>query len=1690
MHASTVILLFKALAAGERWITVRPNGPGTEGHPLLIKPAGDGSMKVIGGAGGKMNHLRLTGVRSEASYKEEARANSKRHKEARARQVEQDKKDGLHGNKTAAREAVRAQLREHEHKFVQHVAKTLGWSDEDMRYPEEQFANLTPSAQKKAAEDHARKLFAHAKQAVDVQRTRLVQDAELRTEAGLGEVPLTAAAPEALSVQDLAPVEAATKGLGFAPAYDKRAAEQGLTKDALKEEADASRPPPEHPTPEGMPTPAERRRAMGESIATELKAIRDPGPKVDPLAMVDAKAAVGLLKAEKELKAARKAAGEQKKKIDAAKEPVEPKAYILEVAGTMPDAAVTKDLENDLRTLKTRAFLDEVGRLPGGEASVGRHIGVGAFNSINSVALAAGGASLLDRSVVDVLGIAGSAQVLARRLASDLTPDELEHLKAAMGRFHVDHYMQASDQALREARDFHEMAQEIELGEAAHGQDLAAAQELNAKRREMVGHAERTLGTALGEMEANAAIVVALEQPKKDQVQVSLGRTSLEQAITRARALGLQRGEYAVEQAGASTILTVHGPGMERLAAPLAKADLERTRTALAIIDGHEDEDDWLPGGVTRRPEAAMNALPGVASRLAQPFQVGAAGMDRAVEDYIGGRAADGDSAADIMAGLLSEDVLRKAGDRGSFMKAVERLCPLYDGDGKLVRAEAYGDKFEALADQFAERTLGGALPPIHRQQFAVDQVAVNSLHAALAAHPDGIAAWKPVGELTPQDQGAIRAAFAREHGRSDPAAESMRAELAKLDGAEPVREVQDMFGTGPNPLHADWRGRRDALAEKLNAASMTWSKYINVMGSPANAYRAMQDTIRSNVVKAFAEVHNRSRPDAPLKLGRAAITHDLNHLDALDPAARETRLAQHRELVDGLRNRVAGKYSSGSVADKLDAERAHEQAFQQSQLGMFGTDPAESRGDLRGASRDDDDEEPPGHEVVGSLTRASLEAGSQTGNKRLPGEVDAGQMGEAFHGQIAAAVGRGHQVVHVDESGKETRLTSRGGRTVMAKDGAGVGWMGMMSNNRHRIEFRAPGAAKPAKSRGDLRGAAETPLGLGERHTIGHAAERQIAGMMPIVGANFKPGQPVALWSPSMSGKYVMRQRAVKLIQHNKRTMLGMGVGSGKTSIALSAFTHLLEQGKAKRGLFAVPSIVQGQFGGEALTLLEPGKYNWHADPGASRADRIAAYKDPSVHFNVVTHQALRDDLLHMASKREGTTPDAIAERLEGMKPAERRDYMKGVLEAEGIDHDYMAVDEGHTLLNRQGKENSRMANVLDGVAHGMGTYVSMTADPVKNDPSEAFDVLAKMDPDRYSDRDAFMRKYGVDTPAAKDGLRREMARHFYTGSIDPGVKANKTEVPVELDASQQRALSAIDGAAVAARLARMKGEVDLPALRTLSPSSFAGQDEAKHQGIAETLNRSIGILHNTAVHHAVSGASKTEVLAKIAKDRKGRPGVVFCHHLDRVGEIEKRLRADGHRVVTLTGGDSTAEKDRKKREFQAGKHDVIVMSDAGAVGANLQKGKWLAQYDTPQTAMVHAQRNGRIHRIGQTEDVELLDLVANHPAERRARKRLADKYELRSIMTSPLEGLDDTGVAGYLGRARAGRLDAAEPVHPPSDPDPSAGGWRSTDASERLLPGQRQRMNLGTGKQEVFQAPAPHEMPDVVPDEQASLF
>lgn len=1511
-----ILFLKSSIPPGARWITVHPNGPGTEGQPVLIQPNPDGSAHVIGGAGGKLNYLKLRAVRNESDYKREAAEKKKAQAEAAKEQRKRDKEAGILEAKTKAKEDLRAQQRQHEREFVNTVAQSLGWDPKEVEFPEQDYAQLSEAALAKMRQKHHSTVLQRAMQAVDMQRQRLVADQASRLEAGIGEVPLDAKDPETLSVQDLAPIPESTGGLGFSSDFKGRAEAAGLTDAELKTEADTAKEAKRANMTDAQRQAAIQRGETAQMVKKELAGIREPAAPDAKATLADTKKAVEMLKAAKRLKQVQQKAREQAAKIE--KSAVEPKAFVLEyTASPDEDARLAEDLNNDLRLAQTQAFLSEFKRMAGDkpEETLGKHIGIGAYNSINSLALAVGGDALVDRSVVDVLGIAGAAQVLARRIHKDM-PDQAETIAEGVQEFHLHHYMETSREALGEARELMDAAKEIEIGEAATGADLQVAQELNARRRKANNDAQRILGQALGEMEANAALTVAMKQGARDQWQGSLGKVGIEDAIRRVRAIGLQRGDYKLEDVAGNTFLTINAAGLDRLAKPVNREDVEQVKRNLAIIRGDQDQDGWLPLGVADRPDLGMDVKPGVAPRLAEPFQPptqpGTEAMAQSIKDYVGGRTADGDTPADIYADLLSFETLQKVGDRrDEYMSVLEHIAPTRDQRGKLIRAESRGDYFNELADAFVRQRYGGARSALNSQKFEVDQKSVDALHRALSDHPEGVAAYKQIGELTPQDQRALREFFYRNIAKESPEQAAHRAELERLETNEPDRETTDMFGeTTVNPQWQEWKAQRDDAAAKYNASGLDWSRYIDVMHGHEKAYEAIQDMIRSNVGRAFAENHNRLNPGAPLKIGRAVIRNNLNHLDAVDPAAREERMATERALVDSLRERVQGRYASGAVSDKLDAARQQQEAFEQAQMGFFGADEA-----------------PP----------------SESGPPKLAGD---------------------------------------------------------------------------------------------ERHTIGHVAERQIAGMMNQVGKNFRPGQPVKLWAPTMSGgKNYARQRLVKLIEANKRVVAAFGTGSGKSLLQMAAFTHLHQQGKAKRGLFLVPSIVQGQFSGEALRYLEPGKFNWHIQPGAGREERIAAYKNPEHHFCVMTHQSFRDDMMHLGAKAAGISEAEMADRLQAMSDGERKDWMRGIMDREGISFDYLATDESQYTLNRAGKENSGLANVVDALSAHTPYYVTASGDPVKNDASEVFDLLRKMDPGRYTDRDAFMRRYGADTLASKDALKREMARYVYPSRIDPDVRANRRESRVALSDGQRQALQELDGHFARARLARMESRVDVDAMKAISPGSFDGVPEAEHEEVARQLQQSLGIMKSSAVQRVINTHPDNPLVDDVlrhAGERKGKPGVVFAHNREAVRMLTERLEKAGHRVVTITGSDSGKEKERKRTMFNPeqgeAQADILVASDAGATGMNIQRGQWLYQFDTPMTAMTHAQRNGRIYRTGQRNDVELIDGVADHPEVHKARERLQRKYGLRELMTSSMEGLDDTGVAHFLKQRQVMRQDSQD--------------------------------------------------------------
>jgi SNF2 family DNA or RNA helicase len=84
----------------------------------------------------------------------------------------------------------------------------------------------------------------------------------------------------------------------------------------------------------------------------------------------------------------------------------------------------------------------------------------------------------------------------------------------------------------------------------------------------------------------------------------------------------------------------------------------------------------------------------------------------------------------------------------------------------------------------------------------------------------------------------------------------------------------------------------------------------------------------------------------------------------------------------------------------------------------------------------------------------------------------------------------------------------------------------------------------------------------------------------------------------------------------------------------------------------------------------------------------------------------------------------------------------------------------------------------------------------------------------------------------------------------------------------------------------------------------------------------------------------------------------------------LQSALEAAGFRVATFHGGLNAREKDQAIDHF-ADQATILVSTEVGGEGRNLQYCRTVVNYDLPWNPMQLEQRVGRVHRIGQTREV-----------------------------------------------------------------------------------------------------------------------
>ena len=123
------------------------------------------------------------------------------------------------------------------------------------------------------------------------------------------------------------------------------------------------------------------------------------------------------------------------------------------------------------------------------------------------------------------------------------------------------------------------------------------------------------------------------------------------------------------------------------------------------------------------------------------------------------------------------------------------------------------------------------------------------------------------------------------------------------------------------------------------------------------------------------------------------------------------------------------------------------------------------------------------------------------------------------------------------------------------------------------------------------------------------------------------------------------------------------------------------------------------------------------------------------------------------------------------------------------------------------------------------------------------------------------------------------------------------------------------------------------------------------------------------------------------------GRHLVVFTEYADTADWLVKAFREAGFTAERYSGADNHAERAAIQARFMDGRFEVIVSTDAGNEGIDLQVANVLVNWDIPWSLVRLEQRMGRIHRIGQQNKVMLYNLVASGTREGDAHHRLLER-------------------------------------------------------------------------------------------------
>jgi len=348
---------------------------------------------------------------------------------------------------------------------------------------------------------------------------------------------------------------------------------------------------------------------------------------------------------------------------------------------------------------------------------------------------------------------------------------------------------------------------------------------------------------------------------------------------------------------------------------------------------------------------------------------------------------------------------------------------------------------------------------------------------------------------------------------------------------------------------------------------------------------------------------------------------------------------------------------------------------------------------------------------------------------------------------------------------------------------------------------------------------------------------------------------------------------------------------------------------------------------------------------------------------------------------------------------------------QVEKIPFDMVIVDEAHKCRNRE-TLNWKFVSILQ-----KKYILLLTATPVQNDLSELFNLITLLRPGQLETARSFSHKFITRgdrmKPKNVDELRalthEVMVRNRRESSGVPLPRRHAETVNVHLSLTEKAFYTSLSQFVRERYVENANGSTGL-ILKTLQKeagsSHLAALQTVRKLTESDALPGSRDELEEL-IHLAdsISGSAKVDALLKLI-EASNEKLLLFTQYHATLQMLADELQAAGVGFTVFHGGKSRGEKDEAVRRFAEDSGiQVLLSTESGGEGRNLQFCHVMVNYDLPWNPMKIEQRIGRIHRIGQENDVYIFNLAASETIESHIIKILDTKINMFELVVGELD-------------------------------------------------------------------------------------